>query len=177
VGKAFLSVLSLFPLLISAHFPPAFILPFPTISTNPFSYAVLSVSTLYSAPLANTSSSWPLQSTSSPCSSTRCQLSCFNSLPPPRTKRFLYKSAPTLCKPGRYEGWREAEQREANEMGLVGAQSSERSRVSTATSGAAVTGVIKKGVQGRGWPKGGQRGRRRSVRSKEAQRQCKKEQK
>lgn len=77
-------------------------------------------------------------------------LICFNSLPPPRTKVFLYKSAHLLCKSEWYKGWRELQQKESNATGLAGAQSSECTRVSTDTWDAAITVGITKCIQGRG---------------------------
>lgn len=77
-------------------------------------------------------------------------LICFNSLPPPRTKVFLYKSACLLCKSEWYKRWRELQQKVSNATGLAGAQSSECTRVSTDTWDAAVTVGITKCKQGRG---------------------------
>lgn len=139
MGKPFISVLSLFTPLISVLFPPAFILPFATVHTNPFFYASVSFHLVFSptckplfllAKLSHLPALLPPQ--------TCLPLTCFNPVPPPRTKRFLYRSALALYKPGWCKVWRESQQEEANVMGLVGAQSSKCTRASTEPWDAAV---------------------------------------
>lgn len=151
MGKAFLSVLSLFPLLILVLFSPAFIC-FLLQSAQTLSSMQLSGFSPCIQPCLQTPLP-PGQASNRPgllTPQTCLHLICFNSLPPPRTKVFLYKSAHLLCKSEWYKGWRELQQKESNATGLAGAQSSECTRVSTDTWDAAITVGITKCLQGRG---------------------------
>lgn len=106
---------------------------------SPFFYAALSFHLVFSptykhlfllAKLSNP----PGLLAPQPCLHLICY--CFNSVPPPRTKRFLYKSALALYKLGWYKGWRESQQKRSRGDG---AQSSKCDGASADTRDAAIT--------------------------------------